>query len=65
MQQLYRPKQGLRIPLPGGTGEWPKDGRPLNPASPYERRLEQDGDLVLIETPAAPASSGGKTGGLK
>ena len=65
MQKLYRPKQGLRIPLPGGAGEWPKDGRPLNPASSYERRLEQDGDLVLIENQAEPESTGAKSGGQK
>jgi hypothetical protein len=65
MTKLYRPKQGLRIPLPGRQGEWPKDGRPIDPAIPYEARLLKDGDLVLIETTAEQAPAGGKSGGQK
>ncbi|MBB3608667.1 hypothetical protein [Rhizobium sp. BK602] len=63
---IYVPRDGARIPMPGNAGDWPADGRPINPLSPYERRLKQDGDLVL--KPAATAASskkgqGGDTGG--
>ncbi|CAD7036412.1 hypothetical protein RHAB21_02521 [Pseudorhizobium halotolerans] len=65
MTNLYRPKQGLRIPLPGRQGEWPKDGRPVDFSSAYEARLVKDGDLVLIETDAEPEKTGGKSGGQR
>ncbi|HXV31861.1 MAG TPA: hypothetical protein VD840_16165 [Sinorhizobium sp.] len=65
MTDLYRPRQGLRIAMPAGQPDWPQSGRPVNFANPYESRLVKDGDLEKIETPAAPASTGGKTGGQK
>ena len=63
MTDLYRPKKGLRVPMPSGQPDWPAEGRPVNFAVTYEARLVADGDLVKIEDnaePVAPATGGKK-----
>jgi hypothetical protein len=62
MTDLYKPRDGLRIPMPGNQPDWPVDGRSVNLASSYEARLVKDGDLIKIEDqqPEATGSSGRK-----
>ncbi|NLS02319.1 hypothetical protein HGP14_02905 [Rhizobium sp. P32RR-XVIII] len=61
MTDLYKPREGLRIPMPGRQPDWPAEGRPVNFASPYEARLVKAGDLVKVEDqPEATGSSGRK-----
>lgn len=57
MSDLYKPRDGLRIPMPGSQPDWPADGRPVNFASPYEVRLVTDGDLVKVEEQPEDAGS--------
>jgi hypothetical protein len=65
-EKIYVPAPGKRIPLPGNRADWPKEGRPLNPLSVYERRLVKDGDLVEApEKPAKAKEPSGETGGDK
>lgn len=60
MTVLYKPRDGLRIPMTGQQGFWPEDGRLVNFASPYEARLVRDGDLVEVEDKQPEGSSGRK-----
>lgn len=43
--KIYIAAPDRTVSLPGG-GTWPKEGRPIDPISPYERRLVLDGDLI-------------------
>lgn len=72
MTDLYRPKKGLRVPMPGNQPDWPQDGRPIDPLSAYEKRLVESGDLVLIEpkepeedNAAGSKKPAGSSGGTK
>ena len=64
--EIYVPRDGMRIPMPGNAGDWPLDGRPINQLSAYELRMKLDGDLVLKPETSAPAPKKGQasdTGG--
>lgn len=73
MTDLYRPKRGLRVPMPGNQPDWPQEGRPLDPLSAYEARLVESGDLVKIDPKdepeddhaAAAKKPAGSSGGTK
>ncbi len=51
------------VPAPKRTipGGWPEDGRPIDEANPFERRLVLDGDLVEVKPEAEDnAGKGGR-----
>lgn len=52
-QKLYKPAKGKRIPMPGNQGDWPDEGRAINPLSGWENRLVADGDLVPVRMASA------------
>lgn len=59
MTQSYRPKKGLKIPMPDrGFQLLPESGLPVDLGNPFYRRLLADGDIVAVEpetpAPAAP-----------
>ncbi|WP_319517242.1 hypothetical protein [uncultured Martelella sp.] len=56
MAETYRPRSGVRIPMPGGQADWPAGGRAVNFANPYEARLVAEGSLVKVEPEANEAA---------
>ena len=53
--KIYVAAPDRTVCLPGG-GTWPEEGQPIDPISPYEKRLVLDGDLIEkpeLEEPAA------------
>ncbi|MBP2560847.1 hypothetical protein J2857_003616 [Neorhizobium galegae] len=55
MTKNYVPAPGRKIP-----GGWPEDGRPIDDANPFERRLVLDGDLVEARETEDSAGKGGR-----
>lgn len=49
MTTLYRPADGRRVRLPGGSQDWPASGLPADLSNPYVARLVRDKDLVPVK----------------
>lgn len=63
MTDIYVPSHGQRIVMPGIQPDWPLEGRAVNRADPYQRRLVMDGDLVLKPVAGAGGKSKSKPAG--